>query len=85
MTERDLPTLLRELDAALDEHPELDPATRALVADVRKDLDRVLATSEPDDSFRARLADAVAEFEKSHPALVEATQRVLDQLANLGV
>lgn len=91
MTDRDLATLLRELDAELDKPHDLDDATRALVSTVRADLGRVLASGDThaaaahEGTLREQLSAALVEFERTHPSIVETTQRVLNQLANLGV
>lgn len=87
MTDRDLDTLLRELKAALEKHEPLDEATRSLVSDVHLELDRALATADAEATkdLRSTLEQSVEKFEERHPALVEATRRVLDQLSNLGI
>jgi len=87
MTDRDLPTLLRELHAELDKNQSLDESTRALVADVRLDLTRALEAPDPDanTTLSARLRGALEHFEARHPELVAVTQRVLNQLSDLGI
>ena len=87
MTDRDLPALLRELQDALAENEPLDDETRALVADVRVDLERALTDADDaaNGSLGARLRGALKHFEERHPDLVAVTQRVLNQLADLGV
>lgn len=87
MTDRDLPKLLRELQDALAENESLDETTRALVEEVRVDLDRALTEPDADatSSLGDRLRGALHHFEKEHPDLVAVTQRVLNQLADLGV
>lgn len=88
MTDPKLESLLRELKTTLAQHEPIDDATRALLVDVHVELDRALAAEEGSQahpSLEARLRASVQHFEERHPALVEATQRVLEQLANLGV
>jgi len=87
MTDRDLPTLLRELHDALAKEDSLDDETRELVAEVRVDLERALteAGTEPSGPLGVRLRGALQHFEERHPDLVALTQRVLNQLADLGV
>lgn len=87
MTDRDLPTLLRELQDALADNEALDDETKALVAEVRVDLERALVEPDADaqSSLGARLRGALRHFEVQHPDLVAVTQRVLNQLADLGV
>lgn len=85
MSERDLQTLLRELKAALEKHEPLDDATRRLVTDVHLELDRALVDAESGKDLRSTLEQSLEHFEERHPALVEATRRVLDQLSNLGI
>ncbi len=87
MSDRELKALLTELKATLEKHEPVDDATRAMLVDVHVELDRALAGEAADShpSLEQRLAVAVEHFEERHPTLVEATRRVLDQLANLGV
>jgi hypothetical protein len=87
VTDRDLPTLLRELHDALERNEPLDDETRALVADVRVDLSRALDApdAEANTTLGARLRGVLKHFEERHPDLVAVTQRVLNQLADLGV
>jgi hypothetical protein len=78
---------LRALHHALAETPALDDATRALLADVRRDVERALAAPDADahGTLAARLRASVQHFEAAHPDLVAVAQRVLNQLADLGV
>jgi hypothetical protein len=87
MNRPDLSALLRTLHAALAETPTLDDPTRALVADVRRDLERALAAPDPEThgTLATRLRASVQHFEADHPDLTALVQRVVDQLANLGV
>ena len=78
---------LRALHRTLAETPALDDTTRTLLSEVRRDVERALAApdAEAHGSLAARLRDAVQHFEAAHPDLVAVTQRVLNQLADLGV
>lgn len=87
MTDRDLPTLLRELHEALATNESLDDETRELVAEVRADLERAIVAPDATTNRKldARLRVALKHFEARHPDAVALTQRVLNQLADLGV
>ena len=78
---------LRALHRTLAETPALDDATRALLADVRRDVERALAAPDADahGSLATRLRASVQHDEARHPDLVAAVQRVLNQLSDLGV
>jgi hypothetical protein len=78
---------LEELHAELARIRNLDPKSRELLADVRRDIESVLARSpEPaPGSLRERLEAAIAHFETSHPVLTATMGRVIDQLANMGI
>jgi len=78
---------LRALHRTLADTPALDDPTRALLAEVRRDVELALAApdAETHGSLAARLRDAVQHFEAAHPDLVAVAQRVLNQLADLGV
>ena len=87
MTDRDLPTLLRELHAELEKNTSLDDTTRGLVSEVRVDLERALAQADTDAhrSLGARLRGSIQHFEERHPELVSIAQRVLNQLSDIGI
>jgi predicted component of type VI protein secretion system len=78
---------LEELHAELARTQSVDPKSRELLADVRRDIETVLARSqEPAPaSLRERLEAAIAHFETSHPVLTATMGRVMDQLANMGI
>ena len=78
---------LSELHAELARTQSVDPESRELLADVRRDIESVLARSDDPDhrSLRRRLEAAIEHFETSHPVLTATMGRVMDQLANLGI
>jgi len=78
---------LGELHAELARTQSVDPRSRELLADVRRDIENVLARSDESGqrTLRARLESAIEHFEASHPVLTETMGRVIDQLANLGI
>jgi len=78
---------LGELHAELARTQSVDPKSRELLADVRRDIESVLARSDDPGhrSLRRRLEAAIEHFETSHPVLTATMGRVMDQLANLGI
>ena len=89
MSERasELERHLAELHAELTRTQSVDPKSRELLADVRRDIESVLARSDESgqSSLRGRLEAAIEHFETSHPVLTETMGRVMDQLANMGI
>lgn len=90
MPDAELRVRLAELHAELEREPSVDDESRRLLAaladDIREVLDRSDETQEHEHaSLGERLADAVREFEESHPQLAAAVGRVADTLSNLGI
>lgn len=82
-------TLKRNLTRLHDElasSDSLDPETRALLAHLADDIERVLA-EEPHDTehLRSRIESAAWQFEASHPALARTLSELTDTLAKLGI
>jgi hypothetical protein len=81
MSQEDLRRALEQLHAELGRTGALEHSTRerleALQSDVRHALDR----SPEDTPLRARLEDAIVEFEASHPELARRLATVIDTLA----
>jgi hypothetical protein len=64
----------------------MDAETRALLAHIASDIERVLAQDAPEDAGLAdRLETATVKFEASHPKLARALSEVTDALAKLGI
>jgi hypothetical protein len=78
---------LAELHAELARTRSLDPDSRELLEDVRRDIEAVLERSDERrrSGLRERLESAIQHFEESHPVLTATMGRVIDQLANLGI
>ncbi len=85
MEKRPLVESLERLHAQLEQTETLDDQSRQLLehlqADIRTVLKKPSAASRA--SLRARLEDAVAQLEDSHPQLTITVQEVLDHLANV--
>jgi hypothetical protein len=64
----------------------MDAETRALLAHIANDIERVLHEGAPEDAGLAdRLETATVKFEASHPKLARALSEVTDALAKLGI
>ena len=89
MPKRELRERLAELHAELERSPAVDVESRRLLASLADDIDGVLdregVAATDHASLSERLAEAVREFEKSHPQLAAAVGRVADTLSNLGI
>ncbi|MEM8866252.1 MAG: DUF4404 family protein [Planctomycetota bacterium] len=79
-----------ELSRLDETDAKIDPQTRAALAKVDEDLQRLL---DPDDETTADDVESssegvrgyLMEFEAEHPRLAEAIGRIADGLANLGI
>lgn len=77
---------LERLHHELAKPQAMDDETRALLAHIASDIERVLAEKEPEDTgFADRLETATVKFEASHPKLARALSEVTDALAKLGI
>jgi uncharacterized protein (DUF2267 family) len=86
----DLRRRLEELHAELAHTDEVDPAARAALEAVLRDIRGLLARSEAERqaahaSLSDRLREAGRHFEESHPTLTATVGRVIDALAALGI
>jgi hypothetical protein len=90
MDQQQLRSTLENLHAELDRHVALDDESKALLADLRGNIQALLDRSSNDEygdipSLLARLEDAVERFEISHPRLTSALTNVIATLNNLGI
>jgi len=79
---------LAALHAALADADSLGPEARDLLRAAMDDIERVLELEERErepEGLVDRLRDALEGFQESHPALAEATGRVIDALARMGI
>jgi hypothetical protein len=78
---------LRRLDE-LARSSALDPAARARLAEIARDIEALLdegEAGETRESLVERLRSAAEHFEESHPSLTAAVGRIADALAALGI
>lgn len=85
-----LKSLHEELEQLGDTPTKIDPATRAALAGVAADLNRLLdpedaTTAEDVETSSEGVRGYLLEFEAEHPKLAEALGRLADGLANLGI
>lgn len=88
MPEKDLKTLLRELNEILDNTEELDPETRAMVVELEDDIDRLLDTEDEGmdfDTFREGAQSLQARFRAEHPTADRFLREIMDMLAKVGI
>jgi hypothetical protein len=78
---------LRELHEKLTEARIEDPDTRALLEDLRRDIDGLLAgpASADPGGVLDRMRQAVREFEDGHPSLTASLEEVIEALHRMGL
>ena len=91
MENQSIHSLASELDRQLQSGRSFDPSDRALLEQLRNDIQAILAapdasTGLPDrDDLLARLREATNRFERSHPALTATLAQVTSTLSNMGI
>lgn len=88
MDKQQLRAQLADLHVALTDADSLGPEARDLLRAAMEDVQRVLEMEESDrqpEGLVDRLREAVEGFQDSHPTLAEATGRVIDALARMGI
>lgn len=87
MPEKKLRDTLSKLHEDLAAEPPLDTETAALLRDLVADIEKLLAHRDEAsrDTLVARLADATADFENSHPRLTATVGQLADALSGMGI
>lgn len=88
MPEKDLKTLLSELNEMLDTTEELDPETRAMVVELEADIDRLLDVEDEGmdfDTFREGAQSLQARFRAGYPKADRFLREIMDMLAKVGI
>ena len=85
MPRRQLNDMLQQLDAELRKGEPIDAEERALLEQVRDDLEAVLASDAPPEGPRERVAHALERFGSKHPDLSNLLANALDALGKIGV
>ena len=81
--------LLQEMETLLPEL-DVDPTTRALAEDAKKDLSRIVERDDPslsgeDEGVLEKLEDAELAFEAAHPTFSGVMRRLIDVLGQMGI
>ncbi len=80
---------LEKLHRELSQAPSLNERGRQLLAEVRRDLDRLHAgapvSAEEHGQIRERWQSAVVNFEGSHPQIARGLERMANILSNFGL
>jgi hypothetical protein len=77
---------LEQLHLEIARAQTLDPDARRALKGVADEIERVLATDEPDvQSVRERIEETALGFEASHPRFARLLSEVTDALAKLGI
>lgn len=88
MPEQELKNLLKQLNETLDNTEHLDPATREMVIELDKDIDRLL-DKEDDwwdyDGIKERATALEAKFRTDHPVASRFIREAMDILAKVGI
>lgn len=91
MDKQPLHELLETLHAQLQDAQAMSPDDQALLRDITQDIQALQARAQagqalgPDAPLLARLAQAVRQFEVSHPYLTLGLAQLLDTLSRAGV
>jgi len=88
MSEQQLKNLIRHLNETLENTEQLDPATRELVIDLDKDINRLL-DQEDDwwdyDGVNDKAVALQAHFRTEHPVADRFIREIMDILAKVGI
>jgi len=77
---------LEKLRAELNEGPELDAETRALLSELAREIEEAIERSGGgEESLGDRLRAATEQFEESHPSLTAVVGRLADMLSGVGI
>ena len=95
MDQQALRSLLEQLHLELASNPPTDDRSRRLLHELQADIERAVAPAPgsapgetpaaPPADLRARLQNAVASFEGTHPQTTAALERVMVLLSNFGL
>ncbi len=87
MDPKHLQATLQKLHEELEGMEKVDDSTRAMLATLTADIQRVLGESgdSGEESLADRVEDVVQEFGAEHPRLAAALNQVSSALANLGI
>ena len=74
------------LHAQLADAPQVDPESRRILADISKDIARLIETpAEPALGAFERVEEVAVRFEAGHPELAATLRRLVDLLSKAGV
>lgn len=88
MPDQELRNLLRQLNKTLDSTEQLDPATRELVVELDKDIDRLLDQDDDwwdVDNLSERATALETRFSAEHPVAGRFLREIVDMLAKVGI
>ena len=88
MEQQKLRELLDTLHHELEQVDSVDETTEVVLANLRTDMQRLLAeksaVTHQDESLVKRMNEALDHFESDHPSLSLTIQHILDSLAKMG-
>jgi len=90
MDDKELRSLLHQLDDEIKHAQAVDEKGRVLLHDLEEDIHALLERSGNDSavlhpSYVQHLQAALSHFEVSHPSLTELISRLLESLSNVGI
>jgi predicted component of type VI protein secretion system len=87
MPRQKLRDTLSKLHADLAATPELNPETVSQLREVMADIENLLneSSSTQHETLSARLKEAMADFENSHPRLTATVGQLADTLSGMGI
>ena len=85
MPEQSLQDQLKALHDTLQDSPQLDEATQALLTQIAHDIDNLESKTAPPNDLTDVLQEQVIQFENDHPAISAILRQITDTLGRIGV
>ena len=85
MPEQSLQDQLKALHDTLQDSPQLDEATLALLTQIAHDIDNLESKTAPPNDLTDLLQEQVIQFENDHPAISAILRQITDTLGRIGV
>ncbi|HAN98778.1 MAG TPA: hypothetical protein DCQ98_15675 [Planctomycetaceae bacterium] len=84
-----LKRLLSEVEAELQQLPEVDPETASLLERLSGEIDEALEQADPEklkeNETAGLLGETISRFEAEHPRLTDLISRLTDAMGQLGI
>lgn len=85
MPQETLKQQLQQLHATLQQHPQLDDSSRALLDTIADDIARQSEQSGVNPKLGNQVQEQAIRFEQEHPTLAEVLRQIVETLGRIGV